>query len=150
MTRPFISLISSNYGIIHTVLQEYVPRMWQADVQQDILAAAWQAYPRFKGDCKPSTWLYRISLYVCIEWRRKERARIRRDEAYRDEQAYTTGEGWLERFERILHGIPTVDLDILVMHYAFGLRGVRIGRLTGLSPGAVKKRIYEAKRRINK
>lgn len=150
MTKPFITLISSNYGIIHSVLNEYIPRMWQADVQQDILAAAWEAYPRFKGDCKSSTWLYRISLYICVEWRRKERARIRREEAYLEEQAYSIGEGWLQKFERLIHGIPTVDMDILVLHYAFGVRGARIARLTGLSVGAVHKRIYEAKRRINK
>ena len=35
----------------------------------------WKAYPRFRGECRPSTWVYRIGLNTCLSFIRKSKSR---------------------------------------------------------------------------
>lgn len=46
------------------------------DLFQDIVIQLWKAYPKFRGDAKFSTWLYRIGLNVAITQFRKFKSRI--------------------------------------------------------------------------
>jgi RNA polymerase sigma-70 factor (ECF subfamily) len=43
------------------------------DVCQETFLRAWRALPRFKGEAKFSSWLYRITLNLCRDWIRKQR-----------------------------------------------------------------------------
>src|SRR5215210_4253379 len=43
------------------------------DVTQETFLRAFRALSGFKGDAKFSSWLYRIALNLCRDWRRKER-----------------------------------------------------------------------------
>ena len=42
------------------------------DLFQEMVIQLWQAYPRFKGDAKFSTWLYRVALNTAITGLRKK------------------------------------------------------------------------------
>ena len=46
------------------------------DLFQDIVIQLWRAYPKFRGDAKFSTWLYRIGLNVAITQFRKQKNKI--------------------------------------------------------------------------
>lgn len=46
-----------------------------ADRYQDIVLNLWLAYPKFKGESKISTWIYRIALNTCISEIRKQQSR---------------------------------------------------------------------------
>lgn len=43
------------------------------DVCQETFLRAYRALPRFRGQAKFSSWLYRIALNLCRDWMRKER-----------------------------------------------------------------------------
>jgi RNA polymerase sigma-70 factor (ECF subfamily) len=43
------------------------------DVVQDAFLRAYRGLPRFKGEAKFSSWLYRITLNLCRDWIRRER-----------------------------------------------------------------------------
>lgn len=47
------------------------------DLFQDIVIHLWQAYPKFKGDSKFSTWLYRVAINTAISGLRKKKQFIR-------------------------------------------------------------------------
>jgi RNA polymerase sigma-70 factor (ECF subfamily) len=47
----------------------------QADLFQEMAIALWQALPGFKGQSKPSTWIYRVCLNTDLSWRRPEQKR---------------------------------------------------------------------------
>ena len=38
-----------------------------------MLVNLWKGYPHFRGESKPSTWVYRIALNTCITFLRKEK-----------------------------------------------------------------------------
>ena len=47
---------------------------WRADVEdvvQDVFVAALENLPRFRGECRLATWLYRITVNQCRRQRRK-------------------------------------------------------------------------------
>jgi RNA polymerase sigma-70 factor (ECF subfamily) len=46
------------------------------DLFQEIVIQLWNAYPKFRGEAKFSTWLYRIGLNVAITQYRKHKNRI--------------------------------------------------------------------------
>src|SRR5213595_1665574 len=43
------------------------------DVTQETFLRAFRALPRFKGQAKFSSWLYRITLNLCRDWIRREK-----------------------------------------------------------------------------
>lgn len=47
------------------------------DLFQEILIAAWQSYPKYKGDAKFSTWLYKVAIYTAIAGLRKSKSFIK-------------------------------------------------------------------------
>lgn len=47
------------------------------DLFQDIVIQLWNAYPKFKGESKLSTWLYRVAINTAITGLRKKKDFIR-------------------------------------------------------------------------
>lgn len=52
----------------------YVQRVEDRDdLFQEITLQAWKSYPRFKGNARFSTWLYRVALNTAITYYRKQK-----------------------------------------------------------------------------
>jgi RNA polymerase sigma-70 factor, ECF subfamily len=47
----------------------------QDDLFQEIALQVWKSIPDFRGESKPSTWIYRVAFYVASTWVRKEKKR---------------------------------------------------------------------------
>lgn len=64
--------------MLHKVCNLYCAS--QADRQdlfQEIIIQLWKSYPRFRGESKFSTWLYRIALNTAISDRRRQKIHVR-------------------------------------------------------------------------
>jgi RNA polymerase sigma-70 factor (ECF subfamily) len=46
------------------------------DMFQEIVIQLWKAYPKFRGDSKFSTWLYRVALNTAISDLRKQKRKV--------------------------------------------------------------------------
>lgn len=46
------------------------------DLKQDVLMNLWTSLPGFKGDCSLKTWIYRLTLNVCVSTLRKSYRRV--------------------------------------------------------------------------
>lgn len=58
--------------VIYKVCYLYATDPFQLDdLYQETVLNLWKAFPRFRGDSSPSTWIYRICLNTCISFRRK-------------------------------------------------------------------------------
>ncbi|MDT8427486.1 MAG: RNA polymerase sigma factor [Pseudomonadales bacterium] len=55
------------------------------DIYQDAMLTAYRALPGFRGECKFSTWLYRIVVTTALSNRRQLQRQWRKLMAYRDE-----------------------------------------------------------------
>lgn len=47
----------------------------QDDLFQEISLQLWRSIPDFKGESKPSTWMYRVALFTASTWVRREKQR---------------------------------------------------------------------------
>lgn len=74
ITETFINIIREHERLIYKVCSLYTTGSEDKnDLYQEIILQAWKAYPRFKGQAKVSTWLYRVALNTAISTTRKKR-----------------------------------------------------------------------------
>ncbi len=73
--NDFIEIISNNSGIINNIVRMYCHNNADRDdLHQEIVAQLWKAIPKFRGDSKISTWIYRVALNVAIsDFRKRKR-----------------------------------------------------------------------------
>ena len=72
--QEFLSVIKEYERVIYKVCYLYTSRNATLnDLYKDVVLNLWRAYPKFRGECKISTWIYRIALNTCISFIRKEK-----------------------------------------------------------------------------
>ncbi|WP_338759539.1 sigma-70 family RNA polymerase sigma factor [Bernardetia sp. ABR2-2B] len=70
--KDFVAFIQKHQGIIHKVCRMYCDSDDdRQDLFQEVLFQLWKSYPKFRGDSKISTWMYRIALNTAIARLRK-------------------------------------------------------------------------------
>ncbi len=50
----------------------------QEDLLQEVLVNLWSSLSKFRGDCKESTWIYRVAIQTAMVWKRGERRRFKK------------------------------------------------------------------------
>lgn len=72
--QQFEEQIREHEPLLHKVCRMYATAtVDRQDLFQDIIVQLWQAYPKFKGEAKFSTWLYRVAINTAISGRRKKK-----------------------------------------------------------------------------
>lgn len=72
--KRFTQLIKDHEGIIYKISRAYCDRSEdQKDLHQDIVLQLWKGFDSFRGDSKPSTWMYRVALNTAFTFLRKEK-----------------------------------------------------------------------------
>jgi len=78
LEHKFISEFQKNQNIIHKVCRIYTTnQVDHNDLFQEITIQLWKAYPKFRGEAKLSTWMYRIGLNTAITLFRKSKRSIK-------------------------------------------------------------------------
>ncbi len=72
LEKAFIGLVEDYQQVIYKVCSIYADnREHLNDLYQEVVINLWNAYPRFRAECKASTWIYRIALNTCITFIRR-------------------------------------------------------------------------------
>ena len=78
LEHKFVTELESNQNIVHKVCSLYTnDRDSHNDLFQEITIQLWKAYPKFRGDAKFSTWMYRVALNTAITLYRKSKRSIK-------------------------------------------------------------------------
>jgi len=81
LEHSFVEQLKENQNIIHKVCRLYTNNKdAHNDLFQEITIQLWKAYPKFRGDSKFSTWMYRVGLNTAITLYRKNKRRIQTSE----------------------------------------------------------------------
>lgn len=73
----FVTELENNQNIVHKVCSLYTNnRDAHNDLFQEITIQLWKAYPKFRGDAKFSTWMYRVALNTAITLYRKSKRQV--------------------------------------------------------------------------
>ena len=78
--KLFLLLIDENRGTISKFCYLYSDSiMLFDDLYQEVIYNLWKSYPKFQGNSKESTWVYRITINTCISFLRKKYKRPKYD-----------------------------------------------------------------------
>ena len=67
--NDFLSLVDENQKIITRYCLMYTSEvMTFEDLYQETIYNLWKSYQSFKGNCKSSTWVYRVTINTCITY----------------------------------------------------------------------------------
>lgn len=78
LEKKFVKLLEQNQNIVHKICRIYAyDEPSHKDLFQEISIQLWKAYPKFRGDAKFSTWMYRVALNTAISLYRKKKRSIR-------------------------------------------------------------------------
>lgn len=70
--KEFLSVLEQNIGIIIRIVNVYAHNTPdRKDLMSDIVFELWKSYPKFRGEAKASTWLYRVALNIALKTKRK-------------------------------------------------------------------------------
>ncbi len=78
LEHQFVTELENNQNIVHKVCTLYTnDRDSHKDLFQEITIQLWKAYPKFRGESKFSTWMYRVALNTAITLYRKSKRTIK-------------------------------------------------------------------------
>jgi RNA polymerase sigma factor (sigma-70 family) len=77
LQEKFVTLLEENQNIVHKVCRLYTNNRDQHnDLFQEVTIQLWRAFPKFRGDAKFSTWMYRVALNTAITLYRKSKRTV--------------------------------------------------------------------------
>lgn len=126
------------------------------DVTQEAFLAAWRALPDFRGDCRFSTWLYRLTTNAGIDWLRREKRYRSTDDVTELElpddapspQEQAEQSETQSAVRRALSRLSEEHRRVLLLRYMQELDYAEIAAALEISEGTVKSRISRAKAQL--
>ena len=77
LEHSFVTQLEENQNIVHKICRLYTQDSdSHNDLFQEITIQLWRAYPKFRGDSKFSTWMYRVALNTAITLYRKSKRKV--------------------------------------------------------------------------
>lgn len=78
LEHQFITNFEKHQNIAHKICRIYTnDQHSHKDLFQEITIQLWKAYPKFRGDSKFSTWMYRVALNTAITLYRKKKRDVK-------------------------------------------------------------------------
>lgn len=78
LEHSFVTQLEENQNIVHKICRLYTNDSdSHKDLFQEITIQLWRAFPKFRGDSKFSTWMYRVALNTAITLYRKSKRMVK-------------------------------------------------------------------------
>ena len=123
LEEKFLSDFEKNQNIAHKIYRVYTTNQnAHNDLFQEITIQLWKNYPKFRGDSKFSTWMYRVALNTAISLYRKSTRRVKTqdisDVAYKiSSTPYDdTEEAQLKALYKAIHKLNDIDKALIFLY----------------------------------
>lgn len=132
-----------------------------ADITQEVFLHAYRSLDSFRGDSGFSTWLYRITMNLCVDFARKNTVQTQmldQEDAAQIEETHPSGQpeaalanSELRReLDTALNMVSEEHRKIVILRDVAGMSYADIGAALGLSEGTVKSRLARARAALRK
>lgn len=151
--KAFITLVKAYERIIYKVCYLYAtPAVSLEDLYQEVVVNLWKGYPNFRGESKPSTWIYRIALNTCITFLRKEKnaplfVELSPEADRMDEEDET--HQMLRRLYDLIARLNHMEKSLILL-YLEDKSYEEIAEITGLTQTNVATRLSRIKEKLRK
>ena len=128
------------------------PNATLSDLYQEVVLNIWKAFPKFRKECKVSTWIYRIALNTCISFIRKEKnipeIVTLTQEADRSEEDDET-QAMLRQLYQMINRLGQLEKSIILL-YLEEKSYEEISEITGLTVTNVATKLNRIKDKLKK
>lgn len=111
----------------------------------------WRAYPSFRGESSPATWIYRISLNTCISYRRKSKHQIQAVTLPVNFEAFAEDDGnkssQLRELYRLIHALNPLERALILL-WLEERSYDEIARIVGISKNNVGVRLNRIREKL--
>jgi RNA polymerase sigma-70 factor (ECF subfamily) len=155
----FESLIRMHQRMIHSLTFRMTGSLADGeDLAQQTFLRAYEQLGSFRGGAKFSSWLYRIAVNTCLNWRRREMRRRQLHAAWADnssrqraEPAHPADENDLgRRVQEALMKLPAKQRAAMVLTVYDGFNHAEAARILGCSETTVSWRIFAARNKLKR
>lgn len=123
------------------------------DVAQDALVEICRSIQTFRGDSALSTWVHRVAVNICLEYRRKHRPEfVSFEDDFPEQQADPKDDPGAMAVRNETRGevnsaiseLPSLHRDVVILHELQGLTYRQCAEVLGCPVGTVKSRLSKA------
>jgi RNA polymerase sigma-70 factor (ECF subfamily) len=154
----FTSLIRTHQQMIHSLTFRMTGSVADCkDLAQETFIRAYQQLDSYHGTSKFSSWLYRIAVNVCLDWRRRETrhtqllshwSQTATESAGTDSGADT--DELSRQVQAALMKLPDKQRAAIVLTVYGGHNHAEAGKILGCSETTVSWRIFAARRKLKR
>ena len=123
LEHNFVELLEKHQNIVHKVCRLYTNNQdAHNDLFQEITIQLWKAFPKFRGDSKFSTWMYRVALNTAITLYRKSKRSINTQEfdsvqfKIKSEEYDDTEEQQLKLLYKAVHQLNDIEKALIFLY----------------------------------
>lgn len=157
--EAFAKLVRLHQRMVHSLTYRMTGSLNDAeDLAQEAFVRAWQHLDSFAGEAKFSTWLCRIAMNACLNWRQREG---RRQEVHQtwandaladgpDHNASTANAELNQRVQAALNRLPAKQRAALVLTIYQELNHAEAARALGCTEATVSWRVFAARSKLKR
>ena len=149
----FESLIREHQRMIHALCFRMTGSLADAeDLAQETFIHAYQGFGAFRGQAKVSSWLYRIAVNLCLNWRRRAERQARVHEEFA-QQANSRGDESKDRNRQVQDALLKLDPKqraAIILTCFDGLSHAEAARALDCSETTVSWRVFAARRKLKR
>ena len=151
--KRFVEMIKQNERVIYKVCSFYASDDDPlSDLYQDVVCNLWTSYPKFRGECSISTWIYRIALNTCISNLRKKKRTPQCSPLSDLQDAFIQPDDLtaeIREMYRLIHQLKNLERAIILL-YLEEKSYQEIADITGLSLSNVAVKLKRVKEKLIK
>ena len=158
-THAFAVLVDRYKDLVFTLAIRMLKNREEAEeVSQDTFIKVYKALPKFKGDSKLSTWVYKVAYNTCLDSIKKNNRRQSEVtiDSFTENQIKTLDNALsaLEEKEQqqtiqdCLQQLSSKDSFLLTLFYFEELSLEEVSKVVGMAPNTVKVNIHRARKRL--
>jgi RNA polymerase sigma-70 factor (ECF subfamily) len=148
--EDLITLIEEHKKIIYKVCYVYSSGIQtRDDLFQETVINLWKAWPKFRGDCKVQTWIYRITLNTCISFLRKSKSKPKAVPLTRDIESIAQDQDLakIQELYRLISRLNGIEKAIVLL-YIEEKTYEEIAQIIGISKSNVAVKLFRIKEKL--
>src|SRR3954451_4876902 len=150
--------LNTHLGLMCKVVRAFTATQQdQEDLLQQVLLQLWTSLPAFRGEAKESTWIYRVSFNTALVWRRDEKRRRVKHEAFLElnipppaasyPHEKSQDDEMVEMLYAAVRQLPRLDASLALMHLD-GLSYREMSEVLGISENHVGVKLNRIRVRL--
>jgi len=139
--------------MIHSLCYRMTGSMADAeDLAQETFIHAYQNLAHFRAEARFSSWLYRIAVNQCLNWRKRQdrQERLRRDWSLQGGQDRQETSGCAPQVQEALLKLPSKQRAAVVLTTYDGLSHAEAAEALGCSETTISWRVFAARRKLKR